>query len=224
MTFFVESALIRAGLLLAAARNALATATTDDAVQTAIASAVLDTAADHTRQLAQATITPGERHIEGDADQRVYNTARLAEHAKDRLCEISFGDRPLGEQSSRFSWPQRRSSMRLALRSRTGARRKPLARPPESVALLLEREAAERLRISQRQLKKLRLAGHISYLPGRPVRIDERDLEAYVEDLRAKAAVKLKLQPASSRDSVATAEAAARARGIKRMLQRRGIG
>lgn len=47
--------------------------------------------------------------------------------------------------------------------------------------LLTEREAAEILRCSVSAVKRLRLAGEIPYLPGRPPRIDMVDLEEFVE-------------------------------------------
>ncbi len=42
--------------------------------------------------------------------------------------------------------------------------------------------------MSVRQVKSLRLSGELAFLPGRPVRIDERDLDDYRERARAAAA------------------------------------
>jgi hypothetical protein len=46
--------------------------------------------------------------------------------------------------------------------------------------LLLEAEAAEKLRCSTGTVKRLRLGGKLGYIPGRPVTIEEKDLEIYV--------------------------------------------
>ncbi|OLP52618.1 hypothetical protein BJF92_14465 [Rhizobium rhizosphaerae] len=46
--------------------------------------------------------------------------------------------------------------------------------------MLTEPEVAERLRCSTSKIKRLRFAGKLDYLPGRPVLIDERDLDAFI--------------------------------------------
>jgi excisionase family DNA binding protein len=46
--------------------------------------------------------------------------------------------------------------------------------------LLLESEAAAQLRVSRTTVKRLRLAGALGYIPGRPVRIPESALATYV--------------------------------------------
>lgn len=46
-------------------------------------------------------------------------------------------------------------------------------------AILTEAEAAERLGCSVSKLKKLRYAGRLAFIPGRPVLILERDLLAF---------------------------------------------
>jgi excisionase family DNA binding protein len=51
--------------------------------------------------------------------------------------------------------------------------------------LLSESEAAERLGCSASTVKRLRLSGRLTYLPGRPVLIDEKDLAVFIAD-RAK--------------------------------------
>jgi hypothetical protein len=45
---------------------------------------------------------------------------------------------------------------------------------------LTEREVADRLRCSLPKVKRLRLTGKLSYLPGRPPLVDEEDLAAYI--------------------------------------------
>jgi hypothetical protein len=45
---------------------------------------------------------------------------------------------------------------------------------------LTEREVADRLRCSLPKIKRLRLTGKLTYLPGRPPLVDEEDLEAYI--------------------------------------------
>ncbi|CAI2931888.1 helix-turn-helix domain-containing protein [Aminobacter niigataensis] len=55
------------------------------------------------------------------------------------------------------------------------------------IKLLLESEVAERLRCSTVTVKRLRLSGRLAYIPGRPVKIDEADLNAYLESVTKKA-------------------------------------
>jgi hypothetical protein len=45
---------------------------------------------------------------------------------------------------------------------------------------LTEREVADRLRCSLPKVKRLRITGKLTYLPGRPPLIDEEDLAAYI--------------------------------------------
>lgn len=47
--------------------------------------------------------------------------------------------------------------------------------------LLTEPEVAKILRCHRSKVKRLRLAGKLAYLVGRPVLIRETDLEAYIE-------------------------------------------
>lgn len=51
---------------------------------------------------------------------------------------------------------------------------------------LTEAEAAEILRCSTSKIKRLRLGGELSYIPGRPVLIAETDLLAYLEEVKRK--------------------------------------
>lgn len=52
---------------------------------------------------------------------------------------------------------------------------------------LTEPEAAEILRCSTSKIKRLRLGGVLPYYPGRPVLIDEADLQAYLDELKRNA-------------------------------------
>ena len=89
------------------------------------------------------------------------------------------------------------------------------------VPLLLEREAAERLRISRWAVRALRLSGELPYLPGRPIRIDERDLDAYIDRLRRKVEAKALVAASPPPQGPATYEAAARALAMNNLLRRR---
>lgn len=53
--------------------------------------------------------------------------------------------------------------------------------------LLTEPEAAERLRCSTSKIKRLRLAGKLPYIAGRPVLIEEVDLDGYLESAKRRA-------------------------------------
>ncbi|MFB9983046.1 helix-turn-helix domain-containing protein [Mesorhizobium kowhaii] len=48
-------------------------------------------------------------------------------------------------------------------------------------------EVAERLRCSPSKVKRLRIAGLLAYLPGRPVLIEEADIEKYLESVKRQA-------------------------------------
>ncbi|MFD6320924.1 helix-turn-helix domain-containing protein [Methylorubrum thiocyanatum] len=50
--------------------------------------------------------------------------------------------------------------------------------------LFTEAEVAERLNCSVARIRKLRAAGRLAYLPGRPVLVTERDFNAFVESER----------------------------------------
>jgi len=56
--------------------------------------------------------------------------------------------------------------------------------------MLLEAEVAEILRCDRQKVKRLRLAGTLPYLPGRPVLIDEVDLLAYIDSAKQAAVAK----------------------------------
>lgn len=86
-------------------------------------------------------------------------------------------------------------------------------------ALLLEREAADRLRCSTTTIKRLRLTGQLAYIPGKPVRIEEAALAAYIARLRVPATQEP--EPAAPKMTTATKQDdAARARRywLKRRL------
>lgn len=53
--------------------------------------------------------------------------------------------------------------------------------------LLTEGEVAERLRCSTSKIKRLRLAGKLVYLPGRPVLVAEDDLDAFISSQKRSA-------------------------------------
>jgi excisionase family DNA binding protein len=63
--------------------------------------------------------------------------------------------------------------------------------------LLTQKEAAELLRMSVRQLQRLREAGKISFLPGRPVKLTEPALREYVEAAARPASKANPAQPAA---------------------------
>lgn len=54
----------------------------------------------------------------------------------------------------------------------------------ETPTFLTEPEVAERLRCSTTKVKRLRLSGKLSYIPGRPVLIDEADLQSYIDEVK----------------------------------------
>ncbi|MGH6860040.1 MAG: helix-turn-helix domain-containing protein [Phyllobacterium sp.] len=59
--------------------------------------------------------------------------------------------------------------------------------------MLTQDEAARRLGVSQSTIKRLRLDGKLTYIPGRPVLIDQADLDAYTA-VKAEADAKKKVQ------------------------------
>jgi excisionase family DNA binding protein len=83
-----------------------------------------------------------------------------------------------------------------------------------SPKILLESEVAKRLRCSTSKVKRLRLNGELAYLPGRPVLIDEADVEAYLESAKQRGHRRIKdkqAQPAFTGPSASTESGAARA-------------
>ncbi|OLP60339.1 hypothetical protein BJF93_15390 [Xaviernesmea oryzae] len=67
--------------------------------------------------------------------------------------------------------------------------------------MLTEREVAELLRCSQSKIRRLRRAGELAYIPGRPVLIDEMDLAAYLG--RQKRQERLPVSPPSETNTIA---------------------
>ncbi|TPI64275.1 helix-turn-helix domain-containing protein [Mesorhizobium sp. B3-1-3] len=65
--------------------------------------------------------------------------------------------------------------------------------------LLTQDEAAAILRCSASKVKRLRITGRLAYLPGRPVLIEESDLEAYMESVRRAAKPPATKEPKSAR-------------------------
>ncbi|MFD1982586.1 helix-turn-helix domain-containing protein [Mesorhizobium newzealandense] len=69
---------------------------------------------------------------------------------------------------------------------------------PTVSSLLTQEEVAERLRCSVSKVKRLRVTGALAYLPGRPVMIEEADLEEYLERLKRKAKPPIAASPKKS--------------------------
>jgi len=65
------------------------------------------------------------------------------------------------------------------------------SRPSNIPVLMLESEVAERLRCSPQTVRRLRKAGKLAYIPGRPVKIEEGAVNAYLDEIRIKAAAAL---------------------------------
>jgi hypothetical protein len=77
---------------------------------------------------------------------------------------------------------------------------------------LTEREVADRLRCSLPKVKRLRLTGKLTYLPGRPPLVDEEDLAAYIAFAKRSSEPPPPLTPGEAR-AKGIAEARQRARG-----------
>jgi hypothetical protein len=86
---------------------------------------------------------------------------------------------------------------------------------------LTEPEAAKVLRKSTSTIKRLRLGGHLSYLPGRPVLIAAADLETYIERLKVPANVKTVDSAPSSDPTAAERSLSARKWALTKKLLRR---
>jgi excisionase family DNA binding protein len=88
--------------------------------------------------------------------------------------------------------------------------------------LLLEREAARILRCSTTTIKRLRLSGQLAYIPGRPVRIEESELAAYIARLRVPTTREPEPEPAAPKiTTVEKQDDASRARNywLRRRLR-----
>lgn len=81
--------------------------------------------------------------------------------------------------------------------------------PDALPVLLTEAEVAERLRCSQSTVKRLRRQG-LAYLPGRPVKIAECDLVAFLDERKRREAPPVLLEADSPEDRRARADAGAR--------------
>lgn len=93
--------------------------------------------------------------------------------------------------------------------------------------ILTQAEAAERLGCSPRAVARLRAAGKLAYIPGRPVRIDEADLVDYMERAAAEAEAKRKAKlppepgsPEARQAFEARMEARLRKARVRRAMQR----
>ena len=83
--------------------------------------------------------------------------------------------------------------------------------------LLLQSEVAEILRCGDSTVKRLRITGKLAYIPGRPVKIRESELLAFIEatTVRAKPTVTTSAQKAPDRAAI---EAQAREWALKTVL------
>ncbi len=80
--------------------------------------------------------------------------------------------------------------------------------------LITDQEAAEMFRCSTDKIKRLRLSGKLPYIPGRPVKINEADLLAFIE-----ASIQRAAPPEPPTAPKPDADADARAWAIKAMLK-----
>lgn len=88
--------------------------------------------------------------------------------------------------------------------------------------LLTESEVAEILRCSTSKVKRLRLGGHLAYVPGRRVLISEDDLNAFLEARKRRP---VPAEPAVEERPVVTPEEHARIREqVQRSWMRRHFG
>lgn len=78
-------------------------------------------------------------------------------------------------------------------------------------AKLTENEVAARLRCSASKVKRLRLDGKLAYFKGRPVLIDEADVDAYLESLRIRAEQKAAISAPKEKPKAMRESPAARA-------------
>lgn len=83
-----------------------------------------------------------------------------------------------------------------------------------TLKLLTEPEVAEILRCSANSVKRLRLQGKLTYIPGRPILIDEADVAEFLERERQASIEKHKQRGR-------TKEQEARAKTVFETLQRR---
>jgi excisionase family DNA binding protein len=87
--------------------------------------------------------------------------------------------------------------------------------------LLLQHEVAERLRCGDTTVKRLRLSGKLAYLPGRPVKIRESDLTAYIENETVRAEKPRQPPPSNRPPGVTAVQADARLWALNAVLLRR---
>ena len=89
-----------------------------------------------------------------------------------------------------------------------------------TVVLLTEAEVAERLRRSKQTVRRLRLGGKLPYLPGRPPRIDEADLIAFIEAEKLEAARKAERKQRAAKAEAGAGIRAAEERAVKAWQRR----
>jgi hypothetical protein len=88
---------------------------------------------------------------------------------------------------------------------------------------LTEREVADRLRCSLPKVKRLRLTGKLTYLPGRPPLIDEEDLAAYIALAKRSSEPPPPPTPEEAKaERAADARQWARMAWLKRQMRRKG--
>lgn len=93
--------------------------------------------------------------------------------------------------------------------------------PENFPRLLTDVEVGQLLRCSKAKVQRLRRAGAMPYLPGRPVLIMEKDVLEYIEGVKTKAALRAGPVPGSPEDReqrIRAAQDRARAVWLKRKL------
>ena len=90
---------------------------------------------------------------------------------------------------------------------------------------LTEQEVADRLRCSLPKVKRLRLTGKLTYLPGRPPLVEEEDLAAYIALAKRSSEPPPPPTPEEAKaERAADARQWARMAWLKRQMRRSGHG
>jgi len=87
---------------------------------------------------------------------------------------------------------------------------------------LTEREVADRLRCSLPKVKRLRLTGKLTYLPGRPPLVDEEDLESYIAFAKRSSQPPPPTPEEASAKGIADARQRARMTWLQKQMRREG--
>ncbi len=100
---------------------------------------------------------------------------------------------------------------------------RPIAPTPahKMTTLLTDAEVAERLRCTAAKVKRLRLSGKLTYLPGRPPLIDEVDLESYLATAKRRAREEPPPPAAAPEIDVEAIRARARRKALRRRMRSR---